>query len=312
MGKIPSAHVLISRSCVNDCIFCAVASKREKKQFPSYNDIVRFIKKSHSYGVSNLIFSGLGEPTLDVHFEQYLAIANNLGFKTLCLFTNGFKTDIEKAQRWKQLGLNKVLLSIHGIKTGHDNNVQRANAFEEAINALNVYRDLSYDITVNTCLTIYNLDEIPQLRQVLSKYPISIHTLSFPEWSGNAIKYSHCLPSYSKIGELSFKLIPSNDNRTVFDNIPYCIVGRNIREMSGIKPALYLDGKEEGTFTSNQHKVFPGICYRTSCPYLSICPGFERNYIRTRGWENLDSIVQQFLATSTVVEKNIGDRKSVV
>ena len=70
--RIKSAHVLISKKCVNDCVFCATSDKRENLLFVEKDDMVAYMKRMSAAGISDLIFSGVAEPTLDENFEFYL------------------------------------------------------------------------------------------------------------------------------------------------------------------------------------------------------------------------------------------------
>ena len=115
-----TAHALISGRCVNDCLFCAVAAKRRNQLFPQKKEVIRFIRNVAEDGSQRMVFSGLGEPTLDPHFEEYLNVAAEMGFKSICLFTNGYGLDREKAEKWRAVGLTEIMLSIHGVQQTHD------------------------------------------------------------------------------------------------------------------------------------------------------------------------------------------------
>ncbi|MBI5417201.1 radical SAM protein [Candidatus Poribacteria bacterium] len=310
--KIGTAHALISRRCVNNCVFCAVAAKRKKRQFPKKKDIIDFLEKCSYAGISHMIFSGLGEPTLDKYFEEYLTIANNLKFNNICLFTNGYGLTAQKALRWKKTGLSEILLSIHGMENSHNKNVQRKGSFKEAIFALNTYADLNYSVSVNTCLTRYNLKEIPDLIKFLTKYPIKKHTLSFPEWNGNANYYTDCLPDYEEVSAMADKLIPHDDRITFFDNIPYCLVQKKIREMCDLSPVQYLDGRTDAVVFPNTEKLYPQNCLDKKCQLLSICPGFEKNYIHARGWGSIKQKIDLHLTSIKSIEQLHKDDLTVI
>ena len=293
--NVHTAHILISRSCVNDCVFCAVARKRDERQFPDQEEIVRFIKDSATSGVRHLVFSGLGEPTLDPGFEKYLEVAKGLKFRNMILFTNGYGLTTEKATRWKDRGLSSVLLSMHGMEQSHDRNVQRKGSFSEAVCALEIYERLGVTITVNTCLTRLNLDEIPKLVAFLADYPLKMHTLSFPEWSGNAERFAEKMLDYREVSEVADELIPAGDTVTYFDNVPYCLVRNKIREMQGVAIVRLLDGSGDREFHPIARKLFPESCSERKCLLLDICPGFEKRYIAARGWQDLKERVNIFL-----------------
>ncbi|MBF0106726.1 MAG: radical SAM protein [Deltaproteobacteria bacterium] len=290
-----TAHVLISRNCVNDCIFCATASKREAGKYLSHEEVIRFIRRCAEKGIDHLVFSGIAEPTLDPHFEEYLSLAHTLKFRTTTLFTNGYGLTRQKAQGWRGQGLNQVLISMHGIKKGHDLNVQRKGSFAEAMRALKIYSAVGYNVNINTCLTKNNIHEIAGLRRLISPYPVKSHTLSFPEWNGAMQGYEKQLLSYEAVAKAADGLIPADSKNLTFENIPYCLVKNRIREMDRLEPIQYLDGNGEKIVVPNKNKEYPKECLEGRCVLCAICPGFERDYIKIRGWGEIKSIVNLFL-----------------
>ena len=294
-ARTETAHVLISKKCVNDCLFCATADKRHSKQFPSSKQILEFIVRASQNNVPNMIFSGVGEPTLDNNFEKYLKAAGELGFATVRLFTNGYGLTLDRARRWQTHGLTDVLLSIHGLNKGHDCNVRRRGAFEDAITALKIYADLGLSIAINTCLTCYNLAEIRRLITYLSPYPIKIHTLAFPEWAGNALRHREYLINYEEIKAIAIDLIPADDGRTFFDNLPTCFAGSRTIESRGVADAFYLDGHGENNISPLERKLFHELCMNFKCNYYGRCAGFEKNYVAERGWGRIPEIIESFL-----------------
>jgi MoaA/NifB/PqqE/SkfB family radical SAM enzyme len=297
-AKSKTAHVLISRSCVNDCVFCATATKRARQQFPSSDEVLSFIRKCADLGVVHLILSGLGEPTLDPNLETYLMCASDLGFTSITLFTNGFGLTEQSARNWKSMGLSAVLLSLHGIEHGHNRSVQRAGAFAEATKALRIYTKEEYSVSVNTCLTRFNLDEIPTLRDFLRPYRVRAHTLAFPEWSGATVSHPESQISYEDVIGRAEALIPVDDGITMFDNVPYCLVRRPIREMRGVEPMQYLDGHGPLELVPHEGKQYPDSCHLAPCPLLACCPGFESPYIEARGWGRLPLHAEAFLRSA--------------
>ena len=294
-ARTETAHVLISKRCVNDCLFCATADKRRGGQFPRSEEILEFIARARQNNIPNMIFSGVGEPTLDENFEKYLEKAGVLGFATVRLFTNGFNLTLEKARHWQSLGLTDVLLSIHGLKAGHDQNVRRQGAFDNVMAALKIYADLGLTISVNTCLTKHNLAEISRLIEHLSPFPIKIHTLAFPEWAGNAFRNRESLIDYDDIKAVAGNLIPPNDKRTYFDNVPLCFAGSRTIESRGVANAFYLDGHGESNIVPLQRKLFHELCLSNHCPHYGRCAGFEKEYIADRGWGNIPYVIESFL-----------------
>jgi uncharacterized protein len=315
--NIDTAHALISRVCVNDCLFCATADKRNSQDFPDPGQVIEFIDSAHFSGIPHMIFSGLGEPTLDPNFETYLRHAGKLGFTSIRLFTNGYNINYDKAIRWKSLGLSEILLSIHGMQDGHDYVTNRSGAFKQAIAALRIFADLKYSISVNTCLTRKNLDEIKALIDFLKGFPIKIHTLSFPEWCGNVVNNLSEMLDYIQVSELSNNLIDGSDTVTCFDNMPYCLIQIETIERKGIPEAAYLDGSGENIIDPASRKLFHDHCRLKNCPYLNRCSGFEPEYIRIRGWGDIPGKIEHFFSDNgrrmrNAIITNSGNNRSSV
>ncbi len=292
-----SAHALISRRCVNDCVFCAVAEKRRGRMFPDPEEIFAFIDESAAAGTTEFVFSGLGEPTLDEHFEEYLEHAAGRGFRHLCLFTNCYDLSREKAERWYGHGLDTVLVSVHGLEPGHDRNVGRHGSYREAIAGVEIFTTVGYRVSVNTCLTRYNLGEIEGLIEELARYPLRAHSLSFPEWSGNALRDHEPLATYEEVTRMALDLpaFDSIQQRTYFENIPYCLVRRPTLELHKRNPTYLLEGGGKKEFRPDTGRVFPERCRAVGCRLLPVCPGFEERYIRVRGWGSVPEMVDEFL-----------------
>lgn len=311
-GHIETAHVLISRSCVNDCLFCATSDKRMKQKFPESAEVVRFIDKAHSAGIPHMIFSGLGEPTLDPNFEMYLGHAGKLGFSSIRLFTNGYNIGREKVNRWKKLGLTEVLLSIHGMKAGHDQATGRDGAFDGVMTALKIFTERGFSVSVNSCLTRSNLNEMTELINTLKQYPIKIHSLSFPEWCGNALDNLDEMVDYIEVADLLRDTLKKDDNITCFDNMPYCLINKSTIEQRGISSAAYLDGAGENVVRPIGRKLFHQKCYENSCAFLKKCAGFEPEYIKIRGWGEIPSRIDTFFSSISPQSKSRSDLASTI
>jgi len=274
-----NAHVLISQSCVNDCVFCAVADKRRSGLFPSKDDIVGFIRDSVRAGEDGLNFSGLGEPTLDPFFEDYLRTAKEAGYGSIGVFTNGHGIDTEKVRKWKSMGLSAALISLHGLERGHDASVRRDGSFKDGLKALELYTREGFAVSVNTCLTRINIEEIESLCSLVDGYPVRSHSLSFPEWSGNALLNPEALIDYVDLIPLAERLAKTDFSHRFFSNAPPCLVGSRVDvSRSSIS---YLDGNGKRIVSPRDCNAMDSAC--AMCSQKLRCPGIDRNYIQFRG-----------------------------
>ncbi len=305
------AHVLISRSCANRCVFCAVSGKRRRHAFPEPETIEAFISDCAGSGVAHLVFSGLGEPTMDPNLERYLVLAGGLGFETIRLFTNGYQLTPERAAGFRRLGVTDVLLSLHGMEVGHDRNVGRRGSFDEAVRALQIYAAAGIGVAVNTCLTRHNLDEIVSLRALLVRFPVQAHTLSFPEWTGSVLESEDSQVTYEEVADRAHELLPSDNAVTRFDNIPVCLVRRRVDETSSAGAVEYLDGRGAITLSPRAGKRFLPACEEQRCPHLLVCSGFESLYVERLGWGSLPGRVASYLTEIAARRPPSGRREPV-
>jgi len=285
-----TAHVLISRSCPNDCIFCAVADKRRAGSFPKPEEIRRFIAERGGEGGRTLALSGLGEPSLDPDLDSYIGLARASGFEAIVLFTNGAGVDLVRARRWKDEGLTGALVSIHGLRDGHDASCRRRGSWDEAMAALDVFRDLELEVSVNSCATTLNLGELPGLCELLDGGPLVAHSLSFPEWSGNAAINAALMPNYIDMRELA-SLIPPSPKR-FFDNLPPCIVRFATVGIRRDRTIDYLDGGGALLLDPSAANLSCPHPRRGDCAWAGRCPGFDREYVARRGWSEIRALLE--------------------
>ncbi len=290
-----AAHVLISQKCVNNCVFCTAIDHRQKGRFAEREVVCAYLDRISKEGVTDIVFSGIGEPTLDPHLDEYLELAQGLGFRHMQLFTNGYGITMELAERWRKRGLTSVLISVHGVAADHDQNVRRKGSFQEAIAAIRIYAGAGVHVSVNTCITRSNLERLDQLGELIQTLPVLRHALSFPEWSGGVLRHPEIIPDYADVAEFAASLANENDSITYFDNIPYCIVQRRTREMNGRRDVRLLQGRSDLQVDPTLRKMWPKACHSRNCPMLTTCPGFEQHYVSRRGWQDIPSRAMRFL-----------------
>jgi uncharacterized protein len=292
-----SSHALISSRCVNNCIFCAVAGKRQRGCLSSRDRVVQFMERMAAGGVRHFTFSGTGEPTMDEHFEEYLGRAKALGFRTVQLFTNGYALSEPKVVAWKALGLTDVLLSLHGLEQGHDANVRRKGAFKEAMRALELFLFHGLRVNINTCLTRCNLDEIEALCTTTAPYAVGRHMLSFPEWHGACLDNRDKLLRYEAVRRLTEAIDFYRFPKVVFDNVPFCVAQHRTRELRGLSPLVLLDANQEHAMTTGGGNIMPERCDAHGCPLERACCGFDRDYIGHHGWGTIPEMIDGFFQT---------------
>lgn len=295
---VRSAHVFVTDACVNDCIFCAVADKRSRGELAKTrarkgHTVYDVLSRLARQGVRRVVITGYGEPTLEPDLGRYIDFASHLGFTAITLFTNGCGSTSERVDEWVEAGLTGVLISVHGLQDGHDKSVGRAGSFQEAMHALETYFALYIAVSVNTCITRDNIEEIPRLQRLLSSYPLSTHSIAFPEWCGNARANPERLLTYTDVYEHAPLLLENCNPFTRYDNIPLCVLGHGPAKQLRFEPSLLITEQEHVTNGGDQ-RIFPQACSNGACAHHAVCPGLERNYARLNGTNELEPIARRF------------------
>ncbi|MFB0566896.1 MAG: radical SAM protein [Candidatus Aminicenantaceae bacterium] len=292
--------LFVSQECVNNCVFCAVADKR-KKQIPDfYQKVEKALDRITEKKIRMISFSGSGEPTLNPHLPGLIEKARKRGVKQVSVFTNGYRMTEEKMKRLVEKGLTGFLLSVHGLENSHDLSVRRKGSFNDILNFLKIWKKFSPSVHLhmNTCFTLYNLDILNELAEFSSKNSVKLHSVVYPEWSGNVLSDPENIPKYSLISQtlksFKFNLYP----HVFFDNIPHCFVpdGVHLNFIKQKDMLLYDDlniYRELPKDASIIYNTFLDICRKIGCRHLSSCCGFDKNYLAYHGEKDLVRIIKK-------------------
>jgi MoaA/NifB/PqqE/SkfB family radical SAM enzyme len=275
--------VLVSYRCVNNCLFCAPSERREQGNLEERDAILKSVIDGGQRGLTRLMLSGAGEPTLSPHLRVYIEEARRAGFVDIVLFTNGHGFNEEKLRDYLDWGVTAFLLSIHGLKDVHDKTARRAGSFDEAWRSLELLAGEKVRTTVNTCLTRLNLAELPQLVQRVEKVGRKVHSLTMPEWSGNGLTNQEILPSYEEVDVALRKVSNCNGLRLI--NVPPCVGEGGMSREHGRIVVFHDRSGTRLLETDRAHNQMPGSCASSSCLHVGECCGVDRNYVRYRGEE---------------------------
>jgi radical SAM family protein len=173
--------VLLSRACNNRCIFCAQEGLAE----PARIDLDAELRSVRAASDS-VTFVG-GEPTQDARLSQAVAIAGDLGFRTIALQTNGAKLSIELARSLARSGLTDVHLSIHGAEARvHDYHTGNPGSFDVAALALGAARGAGLRVVVTTVATRSSFRSLSALPSWLAARGVAAWMLAFARHAGRA------------------------------------------------------------------------------------------------------------------------------
>ena len=171
------------RRCNLTCMHCYSIST--DIDFPgelSTSEVFQVLEDLKAARVPALILSG-GEPLLRKNIFDIAARAKALGFYT-ALSTNGTLIDLPLAGRIAAAGFDYVGISLDGLRETHERIRRKAGAFEAALNAMRLCRDMGVKVGMRFTLTQLNAAELPALLDLAEHEHIHKFYLSHLNYAG--------------------------------------------------------------------------------------------------------------------------------
>lgn len=136
----------------------------EKKELNT-EEVFIILEQLAAAGCLNLGFTG-GEPFLRKDIFDILAYAKRLGFNTIVL-TNGTLITPKKADRLKEIGLNKLDVSFHTTnKEVFDWFTQAPGTYAKVLKAVGLLRERKIEVYLKTTAMTINKDEFVKIRHL--------------------------------------------------------------------------------------------------------------------------------------------------
>jgi len=181
-STLPSLRTLllhITTKCNIQCLHCYL-----DKSSPIELDLqalLEIIRQFDQMQGLKLLVSG-GEPLLHSKIFEFLENIREYKIRKI-LLSNGLLIDKETAERLKDL-VHEVQISIDGIKS-HDRFRDMKGAFKRSIAAVKTLQSFGIQVSVATMIHKENLDELPELEQILKNMNIESWMLDAPSPSGD-------------------------------------------------------------------------------------------------------------------------------
>ncbi|OGX15741.1 MAG: hypothetical protein A2166_03180 [Omnitrophica WOR_2 bacterium RBG_13_41_10] len=164
----------ITYKCNLKCRHCYVVptainehreSRIEHRNELNAKEIFYILDQLTEAGCLNLGFTG-GEPFLRKDIFDILRYAKNKGFNIIVL-TNGTLITPEKADRLKELGLNKIDISFHTTnKETFDWFTKTPGTYRRALRAVKLLRDRGIEVYLKATAMTINKDDILKIRHL--------------------------------------------------------------------------------------------------------------------------------------------------
>jgi len=219
-----------NNSCNLKCRFCYYGdSACIKEKDATFLELKKQLKIAKDLGALDVDFSG-GEPTIVKEFPELISYAKLIGFRTICVITNGLKmSNKEYTKRLVDAGLNDVLFSLegHNSKT-HDYLTRVPGSFNKIIKAIKNVKDFGVKCRINITITKENYKVLDKFAKLILKFkPDAVNFIKFNPWGAALNSAKEMSPKYSNISPHIKEAIDILDPHVIkitVRYIPFCFM----------------------------------------------------------------------------------------
>jgi len=234
--KINTGHL-----CNANCYFCYYSKSRDKNF--SFDLIKRQLEIAKQFGIESVDFSG-GEATIHKEFSKSLETARDVGFKDICVITNGLTLHDKSFMReCMNLGLNDILLSLHGTENIQNRIMGVDNAYSRAIKTIRNANELDLRVRVNSVVSMSNYERLPHLSEIFKDLNV---------YNYNMIMFKYCFDQESSLNFVSHLKTSDAIKQTITNCKDYVEV-INVRYI----PFCFMRGYEKYITNFHQKKYDP-------------------------------------------------------
>ena len=140
--------------CNFRCQHCCITRLQENASARSFtiDDVKELSRQADVMGLAHLVITG-GEPLLFPDFDELVAAIDPQKFY-ITSDTNGWYLDAARAKHLKQIGVDKIQLSLDSLSAGeHDDFRRRDGSHERAVRAIDASLDAGLNIIIATVVT---------------------------------------------------------------------------------------------------------------------------------------------------------------
>jgi len=220
--------VHVGLRCNARCKFCYYWDKLDLPNPPT-EEIKAKLRYAKKHGIKDIDFSG-GEPTIRADFPELVSYARQLGFRYICVITNGIRlASREYFRELAKYGLNDILFSIEGHNAEvHEYLTQVPGSFGKINKAIQYAKEFGIKLRTNTTVTSNNHKYLPELANYLvGIHPDAVNFILFNDWCSAdkvvrdmACKYSDA-PSYLRE---SIDILNPSVRKVTVRYIPFCFM----------------------------------------------------------------------------------------
>jgi pyrroloquinoline quinone biosynthesis protein E len=188
MSEAHRPYMLIAEltyKCPLRCVYCSnpldYARHGEEMDTETWR---RVFREAEALGVVQVSFTG-GEPLVRSDLESLIAEARALDMYTN-LVTSGIPLTRERLERFRQLGLDNVQVSVQDVEAPASDRIAGLRSFERKLTVARWVKDLGFPLTLNVVLHRDNLDHIEEvvaLAESLSADRLELANTQYLGWA---------------------------------------------------------------------------------------------------------------------------------
>lgn len=140
--------------CNFRCTHCSVKRFQGKNSNRSMNveDVRNLAQQADELGLARFVITG-GEPLIFKDFDEIVKAIDPQKFY-INVDTNGWFLNIEKAKHLKEIGIDRVQLSIDNLEEeGHDKFRSHSGSFQKTMEAVKACKEVGLDLFIQTVVT---------------------------------------------------------------------------------------------------------------------------------------------------------------
>jgi len=138
--------------CNLSCDHCCTTAFTKKERTLTVDDVKEIARQADEMGLAQIVITG-GEPLVFPDLEKIIQAIDPQKFQVV-MDTNGWFLDLEKAQRLKLLGVDKIQLSLDSIDPDeHDTFRRKMGSHKKAMRALDASLEAGLNTIIATVVT---------------------------------------------------------------------------------------------------------------------------------------------------------------
>lgn len=181
--RVNDLRLSVTDRCNFRCVYCMDPDVKylPKLSLLSLDEYTRLVSIATSLGVDKLRITG-GEPTLYPHLDALISRVGKLALRDIALTTNGSRITEDCCARWKDMGLNRVTMSLDTLRSNRQEQITRSfTPLDTVIQAIEIAKNAGLNpVKVNTVVMRgVNDDEILDFAAFAIKHEVQIRLIEF-------------------------------------------------------------------------------------------------------------------------------------